>query len=145
MSARPRPHLLAALALLRAAALALLGIASLAPAAALAAAPDVPPAVIETPHRDPWVAPAQGGVERRSAPSSGADFAAEAQRRLAASFTAADSDGDGMLTRDEAARGFGFIARHFDAIDAGGSGRVGFDDLLRFLDQRARAAAATRR
>ncbi len=136
MSARPRRCLCAALALL--------GAATLAPAA-LAAGSDVPAAVIETPHRDPWVAPEQRGAERRAAPSSGTDLAAEARRRLAASFTAADGDGDGLLTRDEAARGFGFIARHFDAIDTGGTGRVGFDDLLRFLDQRAQAAAAARR
>ena len=71
------------------------------------------------------------------APAAGAALRAQALAKLEAQFRAADLDGDGSLTPEEA-KGFGFVASHFDAIDAGRRGAVPFSDLRAYL---ARATA----
>jgi hypothetical protein len=45
---------------------------------------------------------------------------------------AADTDGNGSLSVEEA-QAFGFVARNFEAIDAGRRGAVTFDDLRAYL------------
>lgn len=65
-------------------------------------------------------------------PSTGAALRAQALAKLEAQFRAADADGNGNLSADEA-KGFGFVARHFDAIDTGRRGVVTFDDLRAYL------------
>ena len=107
-----------------------------------AIAADPPPAVTETPMRDPWVPP-EARKPSTTPPARGAELRAQAERKLAASFDAADVDHTGTLTRAQAqAAGLGFIARHFDDIDVRRSGVIRFDDVARYLDQR-RAAART--
>lgn len=64
--------------------------------------------------------------------SAGAELQAKALAKLEAQFRAADKDGNGSLTADEA-KGFGFVAKHFDAIDARRRGAVTFDDLRTYL------------
>ena len=70
---------------------------------------------------------------RRAEPAGGGRaLRAQALAKLEAQFRAADADGDGRLSAEEA-KGFGFVARHFDAIDAERRGAVTFDDLRAYL------------
>ena len=55
----------------------------------------------------------------------GRQMAAELQKR----FTAADADGDGKLTRDEAKNGMPFVYKHFDEIDTGKTGAITMRDI----------------
>ena len=71
---------------------------------------------------------------------AGAALQAQALAKLEAQFRAADLDGNGSLSAEEA-KGFGFVARHFDAIDTGRRGAVTYDDLRAYL---ARAKAERR-
>ncbi|MFC5461722.1 EF-hand domain-containing protein [Massilia niabensis] len=73
-------------------------------------------------------------------PAAGAALRAQALAKLEAQFRAADLDGNGSLTLEES-KGFGFVASHFDDIDAGRRGAVTFDDLRAYL---ARAKADRR-
>lgn len=60
-------------------------------------------------------------------------------------FRAADKDGDGALTKEEAkAAGLGRIVEHFDRIDANKDGKITIDELrdaLRTLSSRARVSS----
>ena len=58
-------------------------------------------------------------------PAAGAALRAQALAKLEAQFRAADVDGNGSLTAEEAKR-FGFVARNFEAIDTGRRGAVSF-------------------
>lgn len=108
----------------------------LAPGSALparAASADSPPATIETPLRDPWVPPELRKPAHSPAPQ-GAALRAKVERKLKAGFDAADVNGSGTLTREQArAAGLGYIATHFDEIDRQHAGAVSFDDVKRFL------------
>ncbi len=93
-----------------------------------AAAQSTPPPML-----DPWVPPSQRKAAVRP-PAAGADLRAQVERKLRANFDAADTTGAGSITRAQAqAAGLGFVANHFDRIDAGATGRVTFDDLKRYL------------
>ena len=144
MNARPLPRCEAtgrATRRLRRAALALLLLGCASQAARSEQAPaDPPPGVIETPMRDPWVPPSQRQPSA-SPPTSGAELRAQVERKLEASFDAADVDRTGTLTRAQAkAAGLGFIASHFDEIDTRRSGVIRFDDVRAFLAGRAARA-----
>lgn len=65
-------------------------------------------------------------------PATGAALRAQALAKLEAQFRKADTDGNGSLTVEEA-KGFGFVSRHFEEIDAGRTGAVTFDDLRAYL------------
>lgn len=71
-------------------------------------------------------------------PAAGAALRAQALAKLEAQFRSADLDGNGNLSREEA-KGFGFVATHFDAIDTRRRGAVSFDELRAFLEN-AKAA-----
>ncbi|NNG23862.1 EF-hand domain-containing protein [Telluria aromaticivorans] len=64
--------------------------------------------------------------------ATGAALSAQALAKLEKQFRAADVDGNGSLSVDEA-KNFGFVARHFDEIDTGRRGAVSFDDLRNYL------------
>jgi hypothetical protein len=51
-------------------------------------------------------------------------------------FAAADLDRDGLLTRDEAAKGMPRVAGHFDEIDSSHAGKVSLEQILRFVASR---------
>jgi hypothetical protein len=93
--------------------------------------PTVPPL------RDPWVPPEvraqpHGGHETRGAALHG-----QVEKKLRDSFAAADVEGRGSITLEQArAANLGVVADNFDAIDAAHAGRVSFDDLKRFLRSR---------
>jgi hypothetical protein len=72
--------------------------------------------------------------------ATGEALRAQALAKLEGQFRAADVNGDGRLSLEEA-KGFGFVARHFDAIDTGRRSAVTFDDLRAYL---ARAKADRR-
>ena len=65
-------------------------------------------------------------------PTSGSALHAQALAKLEAQFHAADSNASGSLTIDEA-KGFGFVAMHFDDIDTRRRGAVTFADLRAYL------------
>ena len=65
-------------------------------------------------------------------PLTGAALRAQALAKLEAQFRAADVDGNGSLTAEEAKR-FGFVARNFEAIDTGRRGAVSFEDVRAYL------------
>jgi hypothetical protein len=96
-------------------------------------------ATMQTPMLDPWVPPTLRKAAPRP-PSTGIDLNAQVERKLRASFDAADVQRTGSLTREQAgAAGLGFVVNNFDRIDEAGTGRVTFDDLKRYL--RAQGAA----
>lgn len=57
-------------------------------------------------------------------------------------FRQADSDGNGMLSKDEAARGTPWIAKNFDAIDADKDSQVTRDEIRAFAQARRKARCA---
>jgi hypothetical protein len=70
-------------------------------------------------------------------PASGQALRNEAMQKLKRRFEQADLDASGSLTRDEAQRaGLGFVVASFDDIDSGGRGKVSFDDVKKFMQQR---------
>ncbi|KQQ88557.1 EF-hand domain-containing protein [Massilia sp. Leaf139] len=89
---------------------------------------------------DAQVPPALRTRPSATPPATGAALRAQALAKLEARFRAADLDGDGRLSREEA-KGFGFVDTHFEAIDAAGRGAVSFDDLRAYL---ARAKSGQR-
>jgi len=117
------------------------------PAGPAASAPVLPPGF-----RDPGIPPALRAdappgtrahalAAMRAAPrASGAALDAQVQGLLRESFDAADVKRRGALTREEArAGGFGYIDRHFEAIDSRRAGQVTFADLQAYLARRAAA------
>ncbi|OGA14104.1 MAG: hypothetical protein A3G25_13610 [Betaproteobacteria bacterium RIFCSPLOWO2_12_FULL_63_13] len=52
--------------------------------------------------------------------------------RLAEQFRRADADGNGVLSRDEAAKAAPLLARQFQAIDANGDGRINPEEIRAF-------------
>jgi hypothetical protein len=91
-------------------------------------------AIVETPLRDPWVPPETKRAAVPAPETQGEALRAQVERKLRASFDAADVEGRGSLTRDQAQRGgLGFIAKHFDRIDTGHTGRVTVDGYLNYL------------
>lgn len=51
-------------------------------------------------------------------------------------FSAADTNADGRLSRDEAKRGMPRVYRNFDAIDAEKAGAVSLEQIAAFAEQR---------
>ena len=67
-------------------------------------------------------------------PAAGAALRAQALAKLKAQFKAADRDGNGSLSAEEA-KHFGFVASHFDDIDEKRRGAISFDDLRADLER----------
>jgi hypothetical protein len=92
-----------------------------------------PPATVEAPMRDPWVPPELRKPAAVAAPQ-GAALRARVERKLKASFDAADVNRSGTVTREQArAAGLGYIVKHFDEIDLQRAGAVSFEDVKRYL------------
>jgi Ca2+-binding EF-hand superfamily protein len=74
---------------------------------------------------------------RKAAPvaaTQGPALKDQVERKLRASFDAADVDRTGTLTLAQARRaGLGVVANNFQLIDTDRSGRVSFDDLKRYF------------
>ncbi|MFL6658204.1 MAG: EF-hand domain-containing protein [Massilia sp.] len=72
-------------------------------------------------------------------PASGQALRAEALQKLKKRFEEADLDSSGSLTREEAERaGLGFVVAKFDEIDTSKRGKVNFDEVRKFMQQRRR-------
>ncbi len=110
--------------------------ASDAVAAAATAAPAAPSHA--SAFRDPGLPSLAARLGARTTPGeSGAALDALVERRLKASFDAAAAAHGGRLTAAQArAAGLGWVAAHFDEIDAARAGSVSFDDWKRRLQQR---------
>jgi hypothetical protein len=57
-------------------------------------------------------------------------------------FAAADANGDGKLTRDEAKKGMPFVYKHFDEIDTAKKGEITMADIAAFARARGEARKA---
>ncbi len=107
---------------------------ALAPATAVAAEPIA--AIVQQPLRDPWVPPEARNPSLTPRPA-GAALRAAVERKLKRAFDEGDVAGAGSLTREQArTAGFGYVARHFDAIDRQRRGAVRFDDVKRYMVER---------
>lgn len=70
-------------------------------------------------------------------PASGAALRNEALQKLKRRFDQADLDASGSLTRDEAQRaGLGYVVASFDEIDSAHRGKVSFDEVRKYMQQR---------
>ena len=71
-------------------------------------------------------------------PASGASRGERMLGELQKRFSAADVNGDGKLTREEAKAGMPRVAEHFDEIDAAHAGSITMADIERWaIKQRA--------
>jgi len=92
--------------------------------------------------RDPAI-PAALRTTQPAVPSRGAELQAEVQRKLRQRFDAADAGRQGHISRAQAeAAGYGFVARHFDAIDSAGHGSVSWEQVAAFVAGRQRRLTA---
>lgn len=74
-------------------------------------------------------------------PASGQALRDEAMQKLKRRFEEADL-ASGSLSLEEAQRaGLGFVVTSFDQIDSAGRGKVSFDDVKKFMQQRRRSTA----
>ena len=68
----------------------------------------------------------------------GASRSERAAEKMKERFADADTDHDGLISRDEADKGMPRIAAHFGEIDANGDGKLAKDEIAAYLrDQRA--------
>ena len=110
--------------------------AAAVPAETPASAAAMPPAVFETHVHGPSLPESIRGLAP-SPPSHGKAFEAEVTQRLRDLFDSAHGHEAGRLTKEEArAAGLGFVAKHFDEIDAARAGSVSFEDLQHYLAER---------
>ncbi len=108
--------------LMRCAWLALLAADASAQSSMASPGPSLPPAL-----RTPSALP----------PASGQALRNEAMQKLKRRFEEADLDANGSLSREEAQRaGLGFVVRSFDEIDSAKRGKVSFDDVKKYMQQR---------
>ena len=92
---------------------------------------------VQAPLRDPWVPPHVRKDALVAPPARGEALQAEVERRLHAAFDAADVEGRGSITREQArAAGLGVVAQDFERIDRAHAGRVTFEDFRAFLRAR---------
>jgi hypothetical protein len=88
---------------------------------------------VDKPLLDPWVPPANRRVEA-AVPTQGESLRTQVERKLLASFVAADSKGVGTITKAQAqAAGMGFLVNNFDQIDQRKRGAVNFDEVKSYL------------
>ena len=70
------------------------------------------------------------------AQSADGSRAARFNSRLESRFKAADANGDGFVTKDEANGKMPFLYQHFSEIDSAGKGQVSLDELKAYVADR---------
>ncbi|MBV7538526.1 EF-hand domain-containing protein [Duganella sp. sic0402] len=116
------------------------GLAAHAGAQSPSQEPGLSPAARSAPAYSPYIPPALRKPLRDAAPGP-ALLRYQPMQKLRKRFDAADLDGNGMLSRDEARKaGLGVVDRNFDHIDTAQRGNVSFDDLQTYLIQRREEA-----
>jgi hypothetical protein len=99
-------------------------------------APDAPPAARSA---QPYLPPAL----RKPLGAGSVLLRYQSMQKLKKRFDAADIDGSGTLTRDEARRaGLSVVDKNFDHIDTRQRGDISFDDLQSYLMQRREEAVS---
>lgn len=81
------------------------------------------------------------GSEAASAQDAKAGRGDRAEK-LKERFTAADKNGDGKLSRDEAKAGMPFVYKHYDEIDKAHTGAITTSDIAAFAKERRAAKAS---
>jgi hypothetical protein len=123
--------------LLQLAMLTAVGLAAMSHAGAQAPQPDTPSAMRSA---EPYLPPALR-KPLRDASTGTALLRYQPMQKLKKRFDAADLDGSGTLSREEARQaGLTVVEKNFDHIDTGQRGAVSFDDLKTFLIQRREEA-----
>ena len=113
------------------------GLAAASYASAQAPQPDTPSAMRAG---EPYLPPALR-KPLREASNGTALLRYQPMQKLKQRFEAADLDGSGTLSRDEARRaGLTVVDKNFDHIDTAQRGAVSFDDLKAYLIQRREEA-----
>jgi hypothetical protein len=72
-------------------------------------------------------------------PGRGEQMQAKLQKR----FAAADTNGDGKLSKEEAKNGMPFVYKHFDEIDTAKSGSITMAEIVAFAKAERAARKAT--
>ncbi|HEX4479232.1 MAG TPA: EF-hand domain-containing protein [Rudaea sp.] len=67
----------------------------------------------------------------------------KAGAKMREKFDAADLDHDGLLTRDEAAKGLPRAAKHFDEIDVNHDGKLSMQEVAQYLRSKHAAREET--
>jgi Ca2+-binding EF-hand superfamily protein len=83
------------------------------------------------------VAMASTAVLADAQPST--DRAEKVGEKAREKFNAADTDHDGLLSRDEATKGMPRVAKHFDAIDANHDGKISLQEIAQFMNSKRAA------
>ncbi len=68
--------------------------------------------------------------------AAGAGLAGGRGAELQKRFAAADQNGDGKLTREEAQAGMPMVYKHFDEIDKAHAGSISLADIAAFVKER---------
>ena len=76
------------------------------------------------------------------APPDASTRAAHARAKFEERFNAADTDHDGMLSREEAQRGMPNVYKHFDEIDTAKRGQISKEEIAAFMAKLARQRRA---
>lgn len=127
----------------------LLQVVMLSAVAALAGYAAISHAKAQTQSSDASQAGARGGqpylppAVRKPLSSGSVLLRYQSMQKLKKRFDAADLDGSGTLTRDEARRaGLTVVDKNFEHIDTAQRGDVSFDDIQTFLIQRREEATS---
>jgi hypothetical protein len=102
--------------------------------------PGMPPVARSSPAYEPYLPPALRKPLRDATPGA-VLLRYQPMQKLRKRFEAADQDGSGTLSRDEARKaGLTVVDKNFDHIDTAQRGNVSFDDLQTYLIQRREEA-----
>jgi Ca2+-binding EF-hand superfamily protein len=77
-------------------------------------------------------------AQAESDPGRGKQMGAELKKR----FATADTNHDGLLSREEAKAGMPFVHRNFDAIDTAKTGQVSMAEIATFFRTKGAAGKA---
>jgi len=71
------------------------------------------------------------------------DHVEKAGAKMRERFQAGDTDHDGLLSRDETAKGLPHLSKHFDAVDTDHDGKLSIQEIAQFLRSKRAARGET--